>query len=135
MTRTYLNPNGKGSSGILAPLEVIAQWPKPNYDDPVKRPQVVVPLVCILGTVMIATVGARMWARFVIQKNGKMDDWFMLLAMVRREMKQRLPILAPGSMIRTFITNMSTRTDSRHWTDNCRSPRYVTPSTLPLPHA
>ncbi|USP77834.1 uncharacterized protein yc1106_05108 [Curvularia clavata] len=82
MTGTYLNPNGKGSSGILAPLEVVAQWPKPNYDNPVRRPKIVVPLVCILGTVMLAIVGARTWARFVIQKNGKMDDWFMLLAMV-----------------------------------------------------
>jgi hypothetical protein len=84
MPGTYLNPNGKGSSGILPPLEVVAQWPKPNYDDPVTRPKIVVPLVCILGTVMIA----RMWARFVIQKNGKMDDWFMLLAMVRSAIKK-----------------------------------------------
>lgn len=85
MPGTYLNPNGKGSSGILPPLEVVAQWPTPNYDDPVRRPRVVVPLVCIIGTVMLAIVGARMWARFVIQKNGKMDDWVILFAMVREE--------------------------------------------------
>ena len=33
---------------------------------------------------MLATVGARIWARAVVQRNAGLDDWMMVAAMVRR---------------------------------------------------
>ncbi|KAJ5025968.1 hypothetical protein J3E73DRAFT_412380 [Bipolaris maydis] len=82
MPGTYLDPNGSGSSGVLPPLEVLAKWPQPNYDDPITRPKVVPALAGVLGTIMIVIVAARIWARFVVQRNGGLDDWIILLAMI-----------------------------------------------------
>ncbi|EMD63770.1 hypothetical protein COCSADRAFT_144159 [Bipolaris sorokiniana ND90Pr] len=82
MPGTYLNPNGSGSSGVLPPLEVLAKWPAPNYDDPITRPKVVPALAGVLGTIMIIVVAARTWARFFVQRNGGLDDWIILLAMI-----------------------------------------------------
>jgi hypothetical protein len=77
------SPNGKGSSGLLPPVSVLTNWPLPNYDDPVTRSKAVLITSCALGSVMLATVGARLWARAVIQRNSGIDDWLMLAAMVR----------------------------------------------------
>lgn len=82
MPGTYLNPNGSGSSGVLPPLEALAKWPQSNYDDPITRPKVVPALAGVLGTIMVVIVAARTWARFVVQRNGGLDDWIILLAMV-----------------------------------------------------
>ncbi|EUC48156.1 hypothetical protein COCMIDRAFT_88217 [Bipolaris oryzae ATCC 44560] len=82
MPATHLNPNGSGSSGVLPPLEVLAKWPTPNYDDPITRPKVVPALAGVFGTIMIIIVAARTWARFFIRKNGGLDDWIILLAMI-----------------------------------------------------
>ncbi|XP_014551867.1 hypothetical protein COCVIDRAFT_30669 [Bipolaris victoriae FI3] len=82
MPGTYLNPNGSGSSGVLPPLEALAKWPQSNYDDPITRPKVVPALAGVLGTIMIVIVAARTWARFVVQRNGGLDDWIILLAMI-----------------------------------------------------
>jgi hypothetical protein len=76
------SPNGSGSSGLLPPISVLAKWPVPNYDDPVTRSKVVLITSCALGSVMLVTVGARMWARAIIQKNAGLDDWIITAAMV-----------------------------------------------------
>ncbi|KAH6877950.1 hypothetical protein BKA58DRAFT_85959 [Alternaria rosae] len=76
------SPNGKGSSGLLPPVSVFAAWPRPNYEDPVTRSKAVLITSCTLGSIMLATVGARLWARAVIQKNSGIDDWIMLAAMI-----------------------------------------------------
>jgi hypothetical protein len=76
------SPNGSGSSGLLPPVSVLASWPNPNYDDPVTRSKAVLITGCALGSIMVATVGARLWARAVIQRNAGLDDWIMLAAMV-----------------------------------------------------
>jgi len=76
------SPNGKGSSGLLPPVSVFAAWPLPNYEDPVTRSKAVLITSCTLGSIMLAVVGARIWARAVIQRNSGVDDWIMLAAMV-----------------------------------------------------
>jgi hypothetical protein len=76
------NPNASGSSGLLPPLSVIIQWPTPNYEDPVTRSKAVLITSVVLGTIMVAVVGARMWARAVIQRNAGLDDWIMVAAMI-----------------------------------------------------
>jgi hypothetical protein len=81
------NPNASGSSGLLPPLSVIIQWPTPNYEDPVTRSKAVLITSCVLGAIMIAVMGARMWARVVIQRNVGLDDWIMVAAMVRPSRK------------------------------------------------
>jgi hypothetical protein len=37
---------------------------------------------------MLATVGARMWARVIIQRNAGLDDWIILAGMVRISRKE-----------------------------------------------
>ncbi|KAI4637614.1 uncharacterized protein J4E88_002084 [Alternaria novae-zelandiae] len=76
------SPNGKGSSGLLPPVSVFAAWPLPNYEDPVTRSKAVLITSCTLGSIMLAVVGARIWARAVIQRNSGVDDWIMLAAMI-----------------------------------------------------
>jgi hypothetical protein len=76
------NPNARGTSALLPPLSVILDWPSSNYNDPVTRSKAVLVTSCVLGAVMIGVVGARMWARFIIQRNAGMDDWIMVAAMV-----------------------------------------------------
>jgi hypothetical protein len=77
------NPNAHRTSGLLPPLSVVIQWPTPNYEDPVTRSKTVPITFCVLGTIMVAVVGVRIWARAVIQRNAGSDDWIMVAAMVR----------------------------------------------------
>ncbi|KAH8638847.1 hypothetical protein IG631_06617 [Alternaria alternata] len=77
------SPNGSGSSGLLPPISVLGKWPVPNYDDPVTRSKAVLITSCALGSVMLVTVGARMWARAIIQRNAGLDDWIITAAMGR----------------------------------------------------
>jgi hypothetical protein len=126
MPRTYLNPNGSGSSGVLPPLEVVATWPKPNYDDPVTRPKAVLATACVLGTIMVAIVGARLWARFFIQRNGGLDDWVILVAMVR--IATPFILLPPSLYQNVLVTDMSMcNLDSNNSLHNSRVSRYAKP--------
>ncbi|KAF1831226.1 hypothetical protein BDW02DRAFT_591285 [Decorospora gaudefroyi] len=72
----------ESSSELIPPLDVILQWPTPNYDDPVTRSQAVLIVSCVLGAFMFLVVGARLWARAIIQRNAGLDDWIMLAAMI-----------------------------------------------------
>jgi len=75
--------------GYHPPPSVVASWPAPNYIDPplYSRSNPVV-TVCVLGIISVLVVGARMVARFKIQRNAGIDDWLMLAALVRRESSQ-----------------------------------------------
>jgi hypothetical protein len=72
--------------GYHPPPSVLASWPAPNYVDPplfsLSNPVVT---IAILGIVSVVVVGARMVARFKIQRNAGLDDWLMLAALVRQD--------------------------------------------------
>lgn len=68
---------------LLPPPEVILAWPLPNYTNPQTRGRAVLFTAWVLGSIMICTVAARIWARAVIQRNAGIDDWLILAAMVR----------------------------------------------------
>jgi hypothetical protein len=76
------NPNSTGTSALLPPIEVVLTWPTPNYKDPVTRNKAVLITSCVLGAFMLFVVGARVWARAIIQRNAGFDDWLMAAAMV-----------------------------------------------------
>ncbi|KAE8826533.1 hypothetical protein PTNB73_06941 [Pyrenophora teres f. teres] len=75
------SPNGHGSSALLPPLSVIQAWPAPNYEDPVTRSKAAMIVSIILGTVMLAVVAARLWARIFIQRRVGADDWLIIAAL------------------------------------------------------
>ena len=69
--------------GYHPPPSVVASWPAPNYTDPKLFPRSNPALtVGILGIICVFVVGARMVARFRLQRNAGIDDWLMLAAVV-----------------------------------------------------
>ncbi|KAJ9418526.1 hypothetical protein QL093DRAFT_2386484 [Fusarium oxysporum] len=64
------------------PLEVVASWPPPNYDNPVHRGPTLLIVEVTIMSVAILTLMARLYVRiFKVNKHG-LDDWLMLAAMV-----------------------------------------------------
>jgi hypothetical protein len=66
----------------LPPLEVIAAWPKPNYEDPPTRGPVNIILNSVLFPIAFGIVGIRVYTRLCLSKCFGIDDWFMLLALL-----------------------------------------------------
>ena len=67
----------------LPPPEVLLSWPAPNYQDPVTRGDALVVVNSIFITLVIVTVGLRLYTRLVIKRWFGLDDIFILLALVR----------------------------------------------------
>lgn len=68
--------------GIHPPLRVILSWPKPNYVNPVTRPNTVLFVACIYGPLTILLLFARLWVRVRMQRSAGWDDWLMIAALV-----------------------------------------------------
>lgn len=68
--------------GIHPPLSVIETWPTPNYVNPVTASSSTAISAGILGVISLVVVGARMVARFSVQRNAGIDDYLMLFALV-----------------------------------------------------
>jgi hypothetical protein len=68
--------------GINPPLEVILNWPKPNYVDPETRSNTMLLVACICGPITIGLMLARLWVRIIHQRTAGWDDWLMLAATV-----------------------------------------------------
>jgi hypothetical protein len=66
----------------LPPLDVIATWPKPNYDNPITQG----PASIIVNNVFFAfatiLVVLRLYTRLIIKKCFGWDDFFIILAYV-----------------------------------------------------
>ncbi|KAK2865081.1 hypothetical protein FQN49_003929 [Arthroderma sp. PD_2] len=63
---------------LVAPPEVVATWPKPNYVNPVHQgPHLT---IIVVGSFIISSVvvGLRTYVRLRIKKNAGWDDWLML---------------------------------------------------------
>jgi hypothetical protein len=68
------------------PAEVAA-WPKPNYDDPVRRIWII-PYMIVFQLVAVACVIARLYVRLRLRKDtAGIDDVFLILALVSRPTK------------------------------------------------
>lgn len=68
--------------GLHPPPGALADWPKPNYVNPVTRGWAAPIILIIFLCITVAVVGARFWARLVISKNGGVDDILVAIAMV-----------------------------------------------------
>ncbi|CAN9440399.1 unnamed protein product [Alternaria sp. RS040] len=68
--------------GIHPPLDVKLSWPKPNYVDPVLRPNTIVLLACIMGPITVVMTLVRMWVRVFHQRCAGWDDWLMFAALI-----------------------------------------------------
>jgi hypothetical protein len=66
------------------PPEIQKTWPKPNYIDPTTRGSVLMIVELSLLPVAMVVVFLRMWVRIAWLKRAGIDDWSMVLAMVRR---------------------------------------------------
>lgn len=67
----------------LPPPEVLASWPAPNYDDPHTQGPASVIVNVIFITLVVVTVGLRMYCRAFVRRWFGLDDVMILLAMVR----------------------------------------------------
>jgi hypothetical protein len=79
--------------GIHPPLDVKLSWPKPNYVDPVLRPNTIVLLACIMGPITVVMTLVRMWVRVFHQRCAGWDDWLMLAALVSRSRSLIMAVL------------------------------------------
>ena len=70
------------AGGLFPPPQIIRSWPAPNHTNPETHSPAILILCCILGPLTFLVVGARLWARFRIQRNAGLDDWLMLAALV-----------------------------------------------------
>jgi hypothetical protein len=68
--------------GIHPPLEVIASWPTPNFDNPEMRGWGLVITTTIITTLSVAIVAARIIARSKSRNMG-IDDWIIIASMAR----------------------------------------------------
>jgi hypothetical protein len=74
---------------VRIPAEVIASWPKPNLDHPVRRNSlelwIVGSIVFALGAVAVLL---RTGERILVRKWFGFDDLFIILALVRLDSKK-----------------------------------------------
>jgi hypothetical protein len=70
------------AGGIHPPVDVILSWPTPNYVNPHTRGWELVIICIVLYALALFAVIARLWARFMIQRNAGADDALILAAMV-----------------------------------------------------
>jgi hypothetical protein len=68
--------------GLIPPLEVIASWPPANLVNPEGRGTVTSIIAGVLSPITFFIVFARLWVRFVLQRNAGCDDWLMVAALV-----------------------------------------------------
>lgn len=73
----------------IPPINVILQWPTPNYIDPVNRgPALLIVNIIFVTLVVIAFVG-RMYCRIEIQKWFGIDDATNILAFVSSALREK----------------------------------------------
>lgn len=68
--------------GIHPSPQVIASWPRPNYENPETRGYGLVILTSILAFVSTFVVVLRLWTRATVTRNFGIDDWVILAATV-----------------------------------------------------
>jgi hypothetical protein len=66
--------------GIIAPWSVVASWPKPNYDGPVRKGDGLTVVCIVLSAITIVLVALRLWTRIIITKQPGLDDLLVVLA-------------------------------------------------------
>ena len=67
---------------MTAPPEVVASFPAPNYVDPETHGPGLIVIACLLSSVAVLVVGARLYARFCITKAPGIDDALIVLALI-----------------------------------------------------
>ena len=65
------------------PLAVLATWPESNYHSPDTRGPAVLVVEMVLLPLAVLAVAGRMYARAFVLKRMWLDDWLMLLSVVR----------------------------------------------------
>jgi hypothetical protein len=66
----------------LPPVEVLFNWPTPNYDNPVTRGNALLVVNSVFAALATITVGLRLYTRLVIKRWFGIDDVFILFALV-----------------------------------------------------
>ena len=66
----------------MASLDVILNWPAPNYVDPERRDKGYLIGSIILAAVSSIAVGLRLWARIMIARRPALDDYLIIFALV-----------------------------------------------------
>ena len=69
-------------SWVIPPIEILAKWPPPNYDDPENLNGYMLGIeISALGVVFLV-VGLRFSVRRFMVQNGhlKLDDWLIFVA-------------------------------------------------------
>jgi len=89
------------------PLDVILNWPKPNYVDPMRRGPALLIVNSLLLPVALVVVGLRLYTRLKICCSAGLDDLFIALAVVG------IPFLSPLECLLTSITGPSRWFDYR----------------------
>ncbi|KAK2800356.1 hypothetical protein FQN50_008172 [Emmonsiellopsis sp. PD_5] len=77
----------------VPPVNVIASWPRPNFEDPeYQGPQLAI-VGIVFTTISIFVVILRIWVRMVMKRNAGWDDWLIVLATVAWALQLLLAIV------------------------------------------
>jgi hypothetical protein len=74
--------------GTIASWSVVATWPKPNYEHPVKKGDALTVLCIVLAPLTTVLVALRLWCRVIIIKQPGLDDFLIILGLVRHVQMQ-----------------------------------------------
>jgi hypothetical protein len=80
--KIHSSSRNKTDNYLLAPLEVIASFPKPNYVNPETHGPALLLLAIILGSIGLVVVGTRLYARIYITKAVGIDDILIVGALI-----------------------------------------------------
>lgn len=78
----FLRHLSTSSDMLVAPPEVIASWPKPNYVNPEHQGPHLMIVVIGCFTISSVVVALRTYVRVKIKRNVGWDDWLMLSTLV-----------------------------------------------------
>jgi len=88
------------------PPEVVANWPEPNYVDPVTRGPGLMIVELTLLPIAVIVVCLRLWVRISWLKKSWWDDYLMIAAMVGTECRHGRVALLTHSQIFSIGTTV-----------------------------
>ncbi|KAE8334176.1 hypothetical protein BDV24DRAFT_173952 [Aspergillus arachidicola] len=96
------------AGGIHPPTSVIASWPPSGQSSQIHSNGVLA-VTAVFGPLAIFTIFTRLWARFMLQRQGKLDDWIMLAAVVPLlGLLIAIPLATQRYGFRCHVWNLST---------------------------
>ncbi|EWC47153.1 hypothetical protein DRE_03522 [Drechslerella stenobrocha 248] len=91
---------------LLPPPSVMLSWPRPNYVDPDRQGNFMIPITIVLMVICAIVVALRLYVRAIILKAFKADDWLIIAATVTAMGVSMTCILSQPAGVGTHIWDL-----------------------------